>query len=436
MQILTLPKILAVWVAIAIAGCGSGGGGSTDQSQPTPLQPTSVQKVIDSSLAAPFPDSTIAVSTPPGTASSTLKSVLVQSNGSVVGGMGILWYQTTASVAPNGWWGISIPASNMRANYLQNNEHYSVVAKVTPSSVSGDTDIYTYVWNTTSSTYRKFLRGSALAGPVTDESHLFRSDLQADDLGVFWVYADGKYNTGTVNFTFELYIRPQVALKLPTQLPGSIQDYYTPYTIPITAVMDNSIGTVDEITTYDGATTKRDFGCKRYFSNNNYQVCDRTSDGTPSTNGGPILGYQTQDGGRVLTGINYIESNNTYVFYDEHTGYDFLPTNAPKGVAVYAAFGGTIHFVHDAYNTVYIEHGDGWSTYYLHMIDDAQHVYPGAGDGAWVGTGYQIGNIGNTCSGCTVGSHLHFTVKNSAVTTNGTRVDPYVREQYGFDLWR
>lgn len=87
---------------------------------------------------------------------------------------------------------------------------------------------------------------------------------------------------------------------------------------------------------------------------------------------GPILGYQIQGGGPVLTGINYAEPNNTYVFYDEHTGYNFLPTNSPKGVAVYAALGGTLHFMpknptNNPYNTIYIDHGDGWQTFYLQI---------------------------------------------------------------------
>lgn len=330
---------------------------------------------------------------------------------------GVSWWTMPTSVTPGGWWGISIPRT-----YLT--DGYAALAIVT--ALSGNPDIYAYVWDGSTSTYR-LLRGSAWSTGHADETHVFSSDLTNDQqIAVIWVHQDPRA-TDNASFSFELRVRRGIPLVLPTQLPGD-QNYYTPYTIPITAVMDHELNQSGVIATYNGAVAQRSYGCKKSVTDQNGRVT--LLDCSPGdTSFGDMLGYRMETGTpSSVMNLNYVDTgDSTYLFYDDHTGYDFAPTSSPRGIAVYAALGGTIHFKHDRNNSVYIDHGGGWRTYYLHMLDDAGHTYQKEND--YVGTGYQIGNIGATGA---VVPHLHFEVMTSgAFTTINGYVDPY-----GSSLWR
>lgn len=63
---------------------------------------------------------------------------------------------------------------------------------------------------------------------------------------------------------------------------------------------------------------------------------------------------------------------------------------------------------------VFIQHGNGYETYYCHMIEPS----PISSAGQYVRKGEPIGKVGST--GRSSGPHLHYAVK-----VNGTRVDPY-----------
>ncbi|MGH2436417.1 MAG: M23 family metallopeptidase, partial [bacterium] len=94
-----------------------------------------------------------------------------------------------------------------------------------------------------------------------------------------------------------------------------------------------------------------------------------------------------------------------------HRGTDFA---APVGTPVYAANHGIVRLAEllpVSGNAVFIDHGIGIITSYLHL--SAIHVRAGQP----VQKGDRIGGVGST--GLATGPHLHW-----ALRTNGTLVDP------------
>lgn len=105
-----------------------------------------------------------------------------------------------------------------------------------------------------------------------------------------------------------------------------------------------------------------------------------------------------------------------------------------KGTAVYAAAKGTLKFVANpedrasstsgAGNSIVIEHSNGWSTHYMHMLNDdwiratwrkkqLGQININAGD--------RIGSIGST--GGSTGPHLHFEIRQNGVAKPPRRGD-------------
>jgi murein DD-endopeptidase MepM/ murein hydrolase activator NlpD len=94
-----------------------------------------------------------------------------------------------------------------------------------------------------------------------------------------------------------------------------------------------------------------------------------------------------------------------------HGGTDY---SAPEGTTVLAAADGTVALVADQFfggNAVFIDHGDGLITLYMHMSRVEVH------EGQLVRGGERVGLVGST--GRATGPHLHFGVR-----WRGARVDP------------
>lgn len=137
----------------------------------------------------------------------------------------------------------------------------------------------------------------------------------------------------------------------------------------------------------------------------------------PDPNGKPPS--SVTDGVTWLIPINYWYLSSPYGMRDHpiegirkfHHGVDLA---APEGTPIYATRSGTVTAASygDA-NGYYvtINHGDGFSTMYLHMT----HYTVRAGQ--WVEAGQKIGECGNT--GASKGNHLHF-----AIYYNGNSVNP------------
>jgi murein DD-endopeptidase MepM/ murein hydrolase activator NlpD len=93
-----------------------------------------------------------------------------------------------------------------------------------------------------------------------------------------------------------------------------------------------------------------------------------------------------------------------------HSGLDI---SARTGTPILAAMSGrvtTISYDNTFGNYVVISHHSGYRTLYGHMSVVRTK------NGAYVGTGERIGDVGNT--GLSTGSHLHFTVYKNGVTVN------------------
>jgi len=114
-----------------------------------------------------------------------------------------------------------------------------------------------------------------------------------------------------------------------------------------------------------------------------------------------------------------------WLLADGHPALDFP---APLGTTIYAAASGTISapttdLIHripqSLFNMLKIDHGDGWSTLYLHCA--SQRVTSG-----FVTRGTPIATVGDT--GCAGFPHLHFEVRY-----DDTPVDPYGWEGAGPD---
>ena len=94
-----------------------------------------------------------------------------------------------------------------------------------------------------------------------------------------------------------------------------------------------------------------------------------------------------------------------------HQGVDLA---GPEGTPIYASRSGTVtiaRFSNSAGNYVTINHGDGFSSVYMHMTYFVVSV------GQYVTQGQLIGYMGST--GISTGSHLHF-----GISLNGTYVNP------------
>ncbi|MBI2944851.1 MAG: M23 family metallopeptidase [Candidatus Wallbacteria bacterium] len=97
-----------------------------------------------------------------------------------------------------------------------------------------------------------------------------------------------------------------------------------------------------------------------------------------------------------------------------HKGIDL---SASRGTPVYAVGSGRCvqaSFEEGGGNTVVIDHGRGYKSYYLHLQHGSFKVRPGTD----VRSGQHIANVNNT-GAYTTGDHLHF-----AISHNGVLIDP------------
>ncbi|KKP69241.1 MAG: hypothetical protein UR66_C0001G0123 [Candidatus Moranbacteria bacterium GW2011_GWE1_35_17] len=195
---------------------------------------------------------------------------------------------------------------------------------------------------------------------------------------------------------------------------------YTFTTVPITAVMDHSLmggfysvdGKDDKVEAFNGEIGDAQYGI---------QITDG------------VRGYKQQSGNDFLAGYTYPDPDNEYLFYDEHPGFDFAVVN---GTNVLAPFAGRLYWATTdpvngnpgTYGTFYIDHGNGYTTWYLHCSGLTQTVVDeiALNGYAEVTKGQHIAESSNKG---TTAYHLHFEVRKDGVD------DEHVIDPYGWELW-
>lgn len=117
------------------------------------------------------------------------------------------------------------------------------------------------------------------------------------------------------------------------------------------------------------------------------------------------IGFKKDRGGDwEFDGVPYAE-DETYLYYDNHRGYDFA---VPEGIEVHTVEGGTFCGTYEPEGQVCVQHNLSYGTfrtYYTHM-DIADWVqYLNHGD--WIGKWAHIGDVSDV-STANIGVHLHF----------------------------
>ncbi len=144
-----------------------------------------------------------------------------------------------------------------------------------------------------------------------------------------------------------------------------------------------------------------------------------TSGSDSSSSGSSSSGSSSSSSTTWLIPCNYIKVSSPFGYRDAptagastyHKGVDLA---APAGTPIYASRTGvvtTATYSSSAGNYVVINHGDGYSSIYMHMTNYVVSV------GQAVSAGQVIGYVGST--GISTGNHLHF-----GITYNGTYVNP------------
>jgi hypothetical protein len=218
----------------------------------------------------------------------------------------------------------------------------------------------------------------------------------------------GSATSTTTDHTFRLQVFP---------LPNR-----SAYDVTINSVFDHSMvvtHAVDGVVTaYTGETGLSQFGSDLYAAEvagqSHLIVSGALAD----------VGYKNSAGTAFKVNGHY--SGDLYLYYDGHAGVDFRTIDqAINGqVNALAAASGTVRIVVGSqFNTIIIDHGNGWSTHYLHLSKRL------VVEGAQVRAGDIIGITG---AAGTNAPHLHFEVQRYGIPVDpygwsGAGQDPYTR---------
>jgi murein DD-endopeptidase MepM/ murein hydrolase activator NlpD len=179
-----------------------------------------------------------------------------------------------------------------------------------------------------------------------------------------------------------------------------------PYSDTINAVFDHNMSTFygvrdGEVVAYTGETGKKSFDFDSDFP----------------------TGYKNEQGSNFVINGHY--SGNKYLYYDDHPGIDY---RAYLGTEIYAAEDGfisqpdkdSVNGDPSGLNTVKIDHGNGYSTWYLHSSEIIR-------TSGYVKRGELIAKSGGAGG---FSPHLHFEVRY-----NDIPIDPYGWEGEGKDVY-
>ena len=191
---------------------------------------------------------------------------------------------------------------------------------------------------------------------------------------------------------------------------------YTSTTVPISAVLDHTVFDTNPVDFYQIDGTVRAFNGE-IGSSDYYSDCS-----------GTVCGYSMDlNNTYFLTSYNY--TGNEFLYYDGHSGFDFaIPSGtnilAPADGKLYWATSDPVNGNVGSFNTFYIDHENGYTTWFLHcssltatvLAEIQQNGY------AMVSKGSHIAESGDV--GATGSYHLHFEVRLNGVDDENV-IDPY-----------
>jgi len=156
--------------------------------------------------------------------------------------------------------------------------------------------------------------------------------------------------------------------------------------------------------------------------------------------GANLDGYMQQSGEPFVVNGHYTAAGlgTQYLFYDGHPGLDFRTNNlsdktiyAPADGWLYVPASDPVNGSPSTFNTLAIDHGDDWTTWYLHCASHTGTLPRQVTRGEAIAVAGDTGSEGSP--------HLHFEVRYAGTPVDpygwqGTGPDPFTKET-NYHLW-
>lgn len=316
-------------------------------------------------------------------------------------------------INPNG-------AQSAQVNFTVN-APFPVITSLSPNSKTAGEPAFTLTvngstftssstvrWNGSNRTTTPTVSGGGLVTAL--QASILASDIASAGTAQVTVFNPSPGGGTSSGATFTI---PPTGFSLAFPLQGK-----TPLTAAINSVFDHSMTssyTADNtVVAYTGEKGERQFGA-RFVT---------------TFNGVDLYGFKNSAGSNFVVNGNYTGGGTSssgdyaYLYYDGHPGFDYRTIDQGTNVPVLAAAPGTAYQGEATFGTVYIDHGNNYRSYYLHLVNSSRIA-----SGTVVSTGQQIGIAGNTGAGAV---HLHFEVRKN-VNGQWIPVDPYGWQGSGTD---
>jgi hypothetical protein len=284
---------------------------------------------------------------------------------------------------------------------------------------------------------------------ITSDGYTRGQPLGTSTLGNFFIYPRTDFDSG-----FRTYVDTSEFLSFPLNMTCQ-GNPCTPYTAKISSVMDHSGTPLDhdnprrwyshdgKVKAHTGEEGQCIYGTMKYNATTGQDQIVKSNKlaslcGDIQNQKG-IFSYQKVDGSAFT-----ISGQGNYLSYDGHSGYDYpapslTPIVAPADGRLYKATYDTVNHNckcdsdgWDEWHSFYIDHGNGFTTWYLHVDHLSPDIEAQIGNdftkSVEVKQGQTIAYTGNFGQCSPVGQHLHFEVRRGREQV----VDPYSEGMWNF----